>query len=397
MNYGIGNVKAKIGGGDAELNIAYGLTPPSDTSKIWVRTDKTPVKESFNYYLPLTKNPTSLEREILVNNSNDLNLGYSVGLFCYKSYIYMVGGYDGTTVKNTIYRFNMETKQLELLDVVFPINITFVVPIVVKDKAYFVGGMTTQGSGTTATNSIYEMDLKTHQITLKASNSGYIPSEAYNIFNYNDKTIIWSVTGGYQVCSYNIETNTINFLGTSATSTNYAYGKQNKYGYFSLFGYNDYYSSVNALSLSSPMQKCRGSYGLSSNRWMIGCFLIGKKGYSIGGNKDNGFIKYCEQTDLETLLTIELLNIEVVNGSQCWGANFNESMGVIYQNKYLYIFRDKFALNENEVIIEIDKNNDCENVYIGDNNNKAQLLYCYKYNAISEKWEGINCADYTIE
>lgn len=25
------------GGGGGELNIAYGLTPPSDTSKLWVR------------------------------------------------------------------------------------------------------------------------------------------------------------------------------------------------------------------------------------------------------------------------------------------------------------------------------------------------------------------------
>ena len=58
MKWGIANSKASMGGsGDAELNLAYGLTPPSDTTKIWVKCD-TPsaVKVEANRQLVISSN-----------------------------------------------------------------------------------------------------------------------------------------------------------------------------------------------------------------------------------------------------------------------------------------------------------------------------------------------------
>lgn len=67
MNYGIGNVKAK-GGGDAELNIEYGLTPPSDTSKIWVKCDtpsKVKIEANRELIVSSNENAKKIETEAI--------------------------------------------------------------------------------------------------------------------------------------------------------------------------------------------------------------------------------------------------------------------------------------------------------------------------------------------
>ena len=58
MKYGICNAKAKVeGGGGATLNLAYGLTPPEDTTKIWVKCNEPiSVKVEANRQLVVSSN-----------------------------------------------------------------------------------------------------------------------------------------------------------------------------------------------------------------------------------------------------------------------------------------------------------------------------------------------------
>lgn len=377
------------GGGEVSLNIAYGLTPPSDTTKIWARANITPLKEEKTYYVPFTKNINTLETEVLITDDR-LALATPL-LFSYKTYIYIIGGNSNGNSVNTIYRYNIETNNLELLNITFPTIIARAKPIVIGDYAYIIGGYYLNNNTAYNLYSIYKMDLKTLDITLEITNSSYITAEIYDIFKYDNEYIIWNMPTSNYVIKYNITSKTIQLIGSKSSQNGINFSCQNKYINSSCYGYLGLYYSLDILSLSLPMGQASKTYDLVSMRYGLGAFAIGTNMYAVGGIKGSSWYGKIEKINLETATITELTNDIDASGYIC--RNYNENIGIGFISKKIYLFKDNFELLNNNVLIETDREGNYINCYIGDVNNKAQLIYLYKYD--NGTWKGINCQDYS--
>jgi len=396
MKWGSANAKAYIDNSVAS-NFYYGLTPPNDTTKTWIRTSATPISEKQTYLLPLTHNPSSLTQETLTAELP------SVGrpmLFHYKNYIYVIGGNVSSESTNAIRRYNLETRQLEILDITFPVKIARSMPIVIGDNAYFIGGYLLTGGNATSYNSIWKMDLKTLTITQEFTNSNII-AETYNAFKLDNKRIAFVKPLTKNTYIYNVETQSFEISTTKTTQDGVDFACQNKYGKFTVYGYNFLYSCVNSFSLSSnPMGQTFRTYlynGQAINpRYSQGVFCIENNVYSAGGVRGNSYIKAIERLNMfeDQASAFDLSTNELPYGTDVTGANVNENTAVVCCWDTLILFKDEFALNENESILETDEYGNVINCYIGNSSNKAELFRVYKYNALTEKWEGVNCQDY---
>ena len=179
------------GSGGAELNIAYGDTPPDDTSKLWVKCSE-PSKVHIGYELPKeematiaegesgggenirtlsAKLPTPLQGMASSAVGNKIYLfggyssGYSKSIHCFNTdtesietlsatlpvgctpsasavgtKIYMFGGNSASSYTNTIYRFNTDTESIETLSIVVPTTIGSMGIATVGNKIYLFGG-----------------------------------------------------------------------------------------------------------------------------------------------------------------------------------------------------------------------------------------------------------------
>lgn len=96
MKYGITNAKGKSGGGGAELNIEYGLTPPSNTDKIWVKCNE-PAKVKVEYNRNLTISSNGNAKQVSQSTITKTYIAnYSLNPLMYKvgSDYYMANGPD---------------------------------------------------------------------------------------------------------------------------------------------------------------------------------------------------------------------------------------------------------------------------------------------------------------
>lgn len=75
-------------GGGGELNIAYGLTPPSDTSKLWVRVADEPNSVTVQAVIPFGNEAVTAYGVSTPNYTNLQGLAYCNGL------LYLFSGYD---------------------------------------------------------------------------------------------------------------------------------------------------------------------------------------------------------------------------------------------------------------------------------------------------------------
>lgn len=209
-------------GGGGELNIAYGLTPPSDTSKLWVRMQGKPDS------VESTDDVAVQVGEFVEDfSSNDLQslVGHVInnepsGRIC--------NGKMYTAVDTNFYKFNvtdLETKITSLSSVQMPTMWTFPAWCVVGNKMYFLGG-TPQQSANTNTVRIYdtETDMWTTHPFPGSYSSSTATSRGSTAF-YNNTIYVFGSTSNpnksVTVYTFNIETyetSTITF--TSSISAN---------------------------------------------------------------------------------------------------------------------------------------------------------------------------------
>lgn len=130
------------GAGGMEFNIAYGDVAPEDTSKLWVKCEESSgyiVSKTVDHYIPVM---TKLPREL--HGMVSATVGDKVYLF---------GGsytYNSTYLSvDSIYRFDMDTKEIVELPVRLPQAMHGAASAVVGDKVYLLGGI----SVTTVTDS----------------------------------------------------------------------------------------------------------------------------------------------------------------------------------------------------------------------------------------------------
>ena len=449
MNYGIGNVKAKVGGGDAELNIAYGLIPPSDTSKIWVRTDKTPTS------VEITTEPTwsdEITTEVVKDNLENI----TASILCRAGeYVYIIGGLKDGISYNEIRRYNTITNEFETLDVKLPYGVMFCGACCYNDFIYIPYATTYDGTNYYSQPKMLKFNWKTNRIVstklykLNSQVYGYRYNMAGKCANIGNKIVCF---GGKYFSDQH-------FLGASSQSFIYVYSPSTS-GFFQdqVFYYDCEKDEFYRATSIGQMQHQNNGMCQSIKK-----VIVDFSGKISGGYSKNHLIGWAKNQNINNerldiyfdkegkgygqyniLLTTNTklyicggsygtttTNVALTNAINCYDYNNDtiapisatlpysrewdscqfdcqSSYGLSYQ--YLVKVENKLSVEENNLVIIPDVENEkkyslmkvedvsyevsINNVYIGNENGKGEMVRCYSYDNVSNKWIGINCDDY---
>lgn len=451
MKWGIANSKVSMGGsGDAELNLAYGLTPPSDTTKIWVRTDKTPTS------VEITTEPTwsdVIETSAVKTDLEDI----TESVMCRAGeYLYLFGGIKDGVGLNIIRRYNTITNDIETLDIALPYAVAYCGACCYNDYIFLAYATSYDGSNYYFQPKVLKFNWKTNRICPTKS---YYSTSIYGasfrwmskVFNIGSKMFIVNgkgngsasylgssnsnyiyryvndLTGQFQSAYliYDMKTEkfetqqiTLNHQNNSIcqtinkTTIDFSGNTSSGYSPLSILGVDkitsltnnnlrlSYQTMVNVfgrnniiLTTNSKLYICGGQYGSTSN--------------NVSANPVDTIACYDYSTNLApTTLTATLPY--ALNWSSC---QFDCQTSYGATNQYLVKVENKLSISENALVIIPDIENEktytissvenvdykipINNVYIGNSNGKAEMVRCYVYDETTNRWLGINCDDYT--
>ena len=163
----IENVKGISG---AELNIHYGTTTPSDTTKLWVKRDITPSKVS------MTSEVNGEETQMIETlGVTLLEKESEIGCASVGTKIYLFGGMSSSSGSyiNTIQVFDTTSNTLTTLSTTLPTATSSIGCAAVDNKVYLFGGYS---SGAINTIQVFNTETQTIEIL-----STTLPTAAYEI------------------------------------------------------------------------------------------------------------------------------------------------------------------------------------------------------------------------
>lgn len=236
-----------------ELNIAYGDTPPEDTTKLWVKTSE-PSKviiSAFNSEGTLTTYDDKIVNlgSVTTNYQHCANACAKVG-----SYVYSFGGFRYSNATNGVrsnFILKIEAKSVTQLNATLPSSDAYLSCAAVGTKIYLFGGENTSAT-------IYCFDTTTETITTLSTKL--------------------SMASQYMGCA-SVGTK-IYLLGGYGTQTN-------------IFCFDTETETITTLSVQLPKQWYRG-----------GCVAIGTDIYLLGGfNQTDAALNdiYCFNTETQTI------------------------------------------------------------------------------------------------
>lgn len=169
------NTGKSKGGGGVELNIAYGDTPPEDTTKLWVKTSEpSGVTMSTDFEKETLVNPSLTKSVSLPADKNHTRAGVAVvdGLV----YIFgggkAVGSSNSTTTKE-IECYDPATKTFTTLDVSMPEAIYGMACVAVGRVVYLFGGSAARTGTSSYRSTIYRFDVDTQTFTTLSAHLSY--------------------------------------------------------------------------------------------------------------------------------------------------------------------------------------------------------------------------------
>lgn len=203
-------------GGGAELNIAYGDTPPEDTTKLWVKTGEPSgvlVSTNPDYETIPAHTVTELSATLLTAN-------WRMDAAVVGEKIYIFGGNRGTeTGTKKIQCFDTLTKTLGVLPVDMPYVMNNMCCATYGNKIYLFGGNIEEGDVNTvqATDTIMRFDPNTQAFEILdvvlpearlGSCASCVGSKIYIFGGYND------TSSTKTIYCFDCETNTVTTLDT---------------------------------------------------------------------------------------------------------------------------------------------------------------------------------------
>ena len=203
--------------GGAELNIAYGDTPPTDTTKLWVKTAEPEV-------LQITPKLHPINEELDIGIGNLPTAAQAIASSVVGTKVYLFGGY-GSSRLSTINVFDTESNTITTLGAKLPSYSSDMASAVVGTKVYLFGGAKgTSGSAGSndrlATINVFNTESNT--ITTLSKN---LPSGAYGITSAVVGTKVY-LFGGYdgsflsRINVFDTESNTITTLDVTLPVSN---------------------------------------------------------------------------------------------------------------------------------------------------------------------------------
>lgn len=379
----------------ASLNIAYGETAPEDTSKLWIKANE-PDKITFKKEVEGAESVSLLDEHLP-------DTSYFMSCAKVGDKIYLFGGGGNSTYGSaTIYVFDTKTETLTSLSTALPKGNNRMGCAVVGKKVYLFGGYNDR-------QAINVFDTETEAITTLSTT---VPEWLYSMGCVAVGTKIYLLGGqggdGYGSGSrYTIrvfDTETETFATLSATLP----GGQESMGcavvgtkIYLFGGYNSRTpKSLDAIYVFDVETETSSTLSVTlpvTCRWM-GCEAIGTKIYLFGGSSDSVINTiYVFDTEAETLAELNTTLITACYGMSCanvgnriylfGGNNLNTitkftitaplSQGNIeLQTSFLNnVFK---LINTDNAQVEMG----VENVYIGNENNEAELCEAYLHNGI---------------
>ena len=402
-----------LGGGGAKLNIDFGTTPPSDTSKLWV---------------PLGSKPSTVECSPILNYGPNRIEDFGVKLpdsqkgtpiiQIVDGIMYIIGGAKNGSSNpvNTITTVDLATKEISTKSYTFPAYINEANSAVINGNIYVLGGYATEISYSSAksTDKVYKYDVTAGTIeqvgTLNAkasfsrNNAVAIGTDIFYIYGETPKVYKYdTVTNTVSLCS--------NSTGIASHSPCVAVG--NLIFYFR--GYQKTSGTTDAVYVydtsAQQMTKLNGV--------VCPIAIRGAAGY-VGGNTIFLFDSY----DSLKIYTFDVAthDIQELSATVINKANYRNAVpsGLdIYLCGSSGIFDDidKFTtdvvLENNKLLLQADFGftnpfpivNDgktkitayLRNAYLGDSNNHAKLTNAFIYDATANEWKTLSGESYVAD
>ena len=436
-----------LGGGGAKLNIDFGTTPPSDTSKLWVPLGSKPnavecspvIQYGSEYLTTLESGATKL------TNVASATIGSKIYSFS------MENASSMSTLNEYFHVYDIETRELthiELNSISYgsgghAIECHGASPVTYGNSIYLVGGTirVTDGSKTSyVRNGIFKFTPDTSTIEQVATLDSYIKGS--------------DESGLYTPCAC-VYDNTIYIFGGGLKSYS------NKINAIQTFEINSGATKTNTLSTTLPYylsgsSACRigdsiyifGGKGGSSNTsnsatkyiikyevandsitseqllpnslYFVNPISYGQYAYLFGGNGANTIIRFDSLTN-----TVETLSYTLPANGGCAASLYNNAVyiyGIYYKSNmmgggsflsYVSLFTINTPLSHGNLFLQedigysglwnaINDNNfvfkaKIINAYLGDSNNIAQLTDAYLYDSVSATWKSLDGVSMTAD
>lgn len=407
-----------ITNGGVKLNIDYGATPPSDTTKLWVPLATKPSAVECSPALTFGGNTISLENWMLPSD-----VAFYPNPIAYGGYLYLVGGgqrqYYGSG-SDKIFKVDLKTNQVTELSVKLPKQLHYSFCAEANGKLYILGGCSTQSN--IALSDVYIFDPSTESISTGINLSvgikmngnypfkhgfyhngliyivGYITGDSTNnlkVLSYNtangSTTVGGSVPASGSACS--LVGSKIYCLGGQAYSNIYTYDILT--GTVKSDGYSSYpYIYVDCASIGKYVYLFTGWYGSALN--VIQRFdteTNALEQLSVTMKNKLGWRTVCKYG----------LDIYILGGKSQSGNPTLEvekfSASSPLSNNHLFLQEDYgydglwTALKSKDTDFKVK----VINAYLGDNNNIAQLTNAYLYDTSSNQWKSLSGESYVAD
>ena len=270
--------ESESGGGGASLNIAYGDTEPTDTSKLWVKADE----------------PSKVSVGVMEGGAETLNLNvgalpigaHSIGCASVGTKIYLFGGYGGSYL-DTINVFDTETNETNTLSTTLSSKIANICAVAVGTKIYLFGGET----NTKQLNTLDVFDTETNELSTLSTT---LPTKAYGISAVAIGNKVYLFGGRYTSTSttkyvntvslFDAKTNTINTIATLPTAL-HGIGTALVGTKIYLFGGSDGSGAVDTIAVfdTETYSITTLSAILPTKTFFSGTASVGTKIYMFGG------------------------------------------------------------------------------------------------------------------
>lgn len=370
-----------ISSGGAELNIHYGDTEPSDTSKLWVKCDE-PSKVVVSPSVIASGNSSKVETATSKTTGAQM-CGASVG-----KKIYLFGGGATSSYSNIIQVFDTETETIKTLSTVLPDAMYGGMAAAVGTNIYIFGGLNSSG----AKNTIYKFNTETEELTtLDVTLSQAIRFGAGIVVIGNKIYVVCGATtaettGYYNAQVLDVETETLTVTG-SVCGTGYSYVTccaigTDIYVFGGMRGSYNYDSSITKFdTLTQKYTSLSVALPRTNGRMCTG--VVGNKLYLIGGKYNSANIVVF---DLETK-TIETLSNTFV--TSIYGAVSCTVGNTIYivggyataNSPYIYKYVVSMEVASDEMQIQSTLTNNLFNIINGDVSFLVGVANVYKGNS----------------
>lgn len=406
-------------GGGVKLNIDYGSTPPSDTTKLWVPLATKPSAVECSPALAFGGNTISLENWMLPSD-----VAFYPNPIVYGGYLYLVGGgqqqYYGSG-SNKIFKVDLKTNQVTEISTKLPKQLHYSFCAEANGKLYILGGCSTQSN--VSLPDVYVFDPATETVTTKTSLSVGIKMGSSYPFKHGfyHNGLIYIVgymtgdnTSNSKVLSYNTANGSTTIgasvpaIGSACSlvgSKIYCFGGQSYQKWYT-------YDVLTGVVTSHDSPDYPYTY--------VDCASIGKYVYLFTGWLQGAPSNVIQRFDTETN-TLEQLSATMKNklgwrtvckyGLDIYVLGGKTSSGA--PNLEVEKFSASSPLTSNHLFLQEDygydglwtalKSKDTDfkvkviNAYLGDSNNIAQLTNAYLYDSKDLKWKSLSGESYVAD